>query len=78
MNTIKCHICYQLSFNDWIEYHSHYLMHHMTNLSGKIGVAEAIRQQAIKTPKNVTGRTKAQIVAECEADNARLLPFLVQ
>ena len=63
----RCHLCYNTTFKDWIEFHDHYQEHHAGNLKDDKGTAEAIRAKAIATPKNASGRSKAKIVEDVEA-----------
>lgn len=62
-----CHLCWNLRFPTYLEFHAHYEEHHVGNLKdAHTDVQAEIRRRAIATPKNVSGRTKAQIVAALE------------
>jgi hypothetical protein len=71
-----CHLCFNLKFKNWIDYHDHYQEHHLNNTWRVDSHFNIVRRKAIATSLNVSGRTKKQIVDDCEA-NTWLKEYIV-
>lgn len=62
-----CHLCYQMRFKDWIDYHQHYEDVHKESMKYSETHERAIRQKAVATPRKGF-RTKDDIVKWAETE----------